>query len=84
MYSRIRYENFWDPDAGSGMKNLGIRIRDKTSRIRNSGSEVIKTVLCDQNLIAKKLHYFYLVTKISVKIFICFFYNFFFGLGRDL
>jgi hypothetical protein len=36
MYSRIRDENFWDPDPGSGMKNLGIRIRDKTSRISST------------------------------------------------
>jgi hypothetical protein len=27
LYSRIRDENFWDPDLGSGMKNLGIQIR---------------------------------------------------------
>jgi hypothetical protein len=31
MLSRIRDENFWDPDPVSGMKNLGIR--DKTSWI---------------------------------------------------
>jgi hypothetical protein len=34
--SGIRDENFWDP--GSGMKNIGIRIRDKTSRIRNTAA----------------------------------------------
>jgi hypothetical protein len=33
--SGIRDENLWDLDPGSGMKNLGIR--DKTSRIRNTG-----------------------------------------------
>jgi hypothetical protein len=34
---RIRDENFWDPDLGSGIKNSGIQLREKTSRIRNTG-----------------------------------------------
>jgi hypothetical protein len=33
--SGIRDEYFWDPDTRFGIKNVGIRIRDKTSRIRN-------------------------------------------------
>jgi hypothetical protein len=34
--SGIRDENFQNPDPGSGMKNLGIRIRNKTSRIHST------------------------------------------------
>jgi hypothetical protein len=37
MYNRIRDENCWDPVSGSRIKNLGIR--DKTSRIRNTGGK---------------------------------------------
>jgi hypothetical protein len=45
MYSRIRDPVLFypqDPGSGSGMKNLGIRIRDKTSRIRNTGRRDIR------------------------------------------
>jgi hypothetical protein len=39
-----------DPGSGSGMKNFGIRIRDKTSRIRNT---VRHQTIFDKPTIAK-------------------------------
>jgi hypothetical protein len=48
MYSRIRDPRsgaFWPP--GSGIKKLGIRIRDKTSRIRNTGLNTVPATWVD-------------------------------------